>query len=701
VADRAGSAANHLDSAVSLRRQRVAVVGHGLLATAISESLGAYPCFDQVRAHDLAEISDLSDLGDLVGDVGPPDEGPVLVTASDGWDCGDYERIQVLCAAHGTSWLPLCTELGRTVIGPLYTPGEPGCAQCAELRRSLANEHSAARESLRHRYMQLADQPSSWLTAITARTVAAVTADVVIRSGRPRSGHTRHAPQSGHTRHALLYVDLDTLAVSTHRFLPDPLCPACGTLPMDSPEAARITLRPRPKPSPDAYRVRPLGDADADWLRETYVDEETGLIQRVQTFTSGGLAVGAAAMRTRHHASAELSWGRTRRYRSSEIVAVLEALERYGGMAPAGRHPAVHACFAEIRDKALDPRTLGLYPPERYDRPGFPFQPFDADRVCWWVWGYSLARQEPILVPQAYAYYRTHVTVPDDPLFAYEISNGCALGSCLEEAILYGILEVVERDAFLMTWYARLPAARIGLSSARDRSIPMLAEAIEAETGYQVLTFDTTMEHGIPSVWAMAVRPAGTEQPGLACAAGAHLDPELAVSGALSELGPMLTGLIKRYREVAERSHAMVGDPSLVVTMEDHSVLYTDHEASSRLDFLTKSTQSRDFADIRRRHGVADSFRNPDLTDDVAEVVRRLRRHGLDIVVVDQTTPEHRTGGFCCVKAIVPGMLPMTFGHDNRRIHGLQRLFEVPRLLGYRDRTLLPQEVNPHPHPFP
>jgi ribosomal protein S12 methylthiotransferase accessory factor len=53
------------------------------------------------------------------------------------------------------------------------------------------------------------------------------------------------------------------------------------------------------------------------------------------------------------------------------------------------------------------------------------------------------------------------------------------------------------------------------------------------------------------------------------------------------------------------------------------------------------------------------------------------------------------------VKVIVPGALPMTFGHHNRRIHGLPRLSEAPRHLGYRDQALLPHEVNPHPHPFP
>ncbi len=689
MSDRADPESGHRDSALVPRGPRVAIVGHGLLATAIAEAMGGAPGLDRIRAYDVATTSDFVD---LIGDAEAARVGDLLVTASDGWDCRADERIHALCVAHRMSWLPVRTELGRTVIGPFYTPGVPGCVTCAELRRSLADDQFAVRQSVRERYVRLADQPSPWLTVLTARTVAALTADEVLRSGRSGSGRTRCA---------LRYVDLGTLAVSTHQFLPDPLCPRCGALPADSPEAARIALRPRPKPAPGRYRIRQLGDADADRLRETYLSEETGLIRRAHTFASGGLVVAAAAMRTRWQARAELSWGRTLRHRTSEIVAVLEALERYGGMAPGGRRPVVRASFAEIRDTALDPRTLGLYPPERYARPGFSFQPFDVDRVCRWVWGYSLGRQEPVLVPLAYAYYRAHLTDPDDPSFAYEISNGCALGSCLEEAILYGILEVVERDAFLMTWYARLPAARIDLCSARDWSIPVLAEAIEAETGYRLLAFDTTLEHGIPSVWAMAVCPPGADQPALACSAGAHLDPEQAASGALRELGPILTDLVGRYPDVAAHGRAMARDPSLVAAMDDHSVLYTNHEASARLDFLTTGTQSRSFADLGSRHGTADAFRNSDLTDDLMEMVLRLRRHRLDVVVVDQTTPEHHAGGFCCVKVIVPGMLPMTFGHHNRRIDGLPRLFEVPRLLGYRQQALLPQDVNPHPHPFP
>ena len=59
--------------------------------------------------------------------------------------------------------------------------------------------------------------------------------------------------------------------------------------------------------------------------------------------------------------------------------------------------------------------------------------------------------------------------------------------------------------------------------------------------------------------------------------------------------------------------------------------------------------QLRSFADVRSCHGTADAFHNIDLTDDLTEMVHRLWQHGLDVIAVDQTTPEHRVGGFCCV----------------------------------------------------
>jgi ribosomal protein S12 methylthiotransferase accessory factor len=185
----------------------------------------------------------------------------------------------------------------------------------------------------------------------------------------------------------------------------------------------------------------------------------------------------------------------------------------------------------------------------------------------------------------------------------------------------------------------------------------------------------------------------------LVCAAGSHLDTERAVVNALSELGPIVVDLAGRYPQDAERARQMVADPTLVSHMPDHTTLYGAPDAFDRLDFLTTGTDVRSLADLRaRRDGM---FGHADLADDLNEVLGRYLDSGLDVIVVDQTTDEHRAGGFACVKVLIPGTVPMTFGYHNRRVDGLPRLYDIPHRLGYRSRPLLHDELNPHPHPFP
>jgi ribosomal protein S12 methylthiotransferase accessory factor len=42
----------------------------------------------------------------------------------------------------------------------------------------------------------------------------------------------------------------------------------------------------------------------------------------------------------------------------------------------------------------------------------------------------------------------------------------------------------------------------------------------------------------------------------------------------------------------------------------------------------------------------------------------------------------------------------MSFGHHLVRLTGLDRVFSVPMALGYANRRLTPDDINPHPHPF-
>lgn len=618
----------------------------------------------------------------------PARSTPVAVV-SDSWLEDPLVRARYGGAGPHAPVLPISAELGHVVIGPFTTPEEPGCWTCAELRRERNREDREGFSAVftRHR-SAITTRPSPWLTTFACDTVATlVEADL-------RAAAAGEGPR---TRSALVFVSLADLSVRTHRFLPDPLCPVCGVLPDDTAERADVTLTPRPKPHPGAFRLRAAA-REHGAMTAAFVDSEAGLVPHVRSADEGGLPVAVAPLAIRGTTATESGWGRSHDYRSSETTAVLEAVERWGGLQPGGKRTTVRAAYRDLLDSAVDPRTFGLHP-EGGHPAGSPFTPFHDGLELRWVWAHSFGRAGPVLVPETYAYYGAHLMHTDEPLLAYEISNGCALGTSWEEAVLHGLLEVAERDAFLLAWYARRPLPRIALDSARDRRVPLLRAHLEEETDRGITLLETTVEQRIPCVWALAQdRRKEPDRAAAVCAGGAHLDPERAALNALRELGPIMSSVDRALGQRREHVSRLSADPDEVRSMGDHSLLYADPSVSGRLDFLRTSTRERSLPEMR----AASAEVSPtDLTSDLRAAVQRYLDTGMDVLVVDQTTSEHRAADLSCVKVIVPGTLPMTFGHRMRRTHGLPRLYSVPRLLGDPGPPSGETDLNPHPHPFP
>ena len=141
----------------------------------------------------------------------------------------------------------------------------------------------------------------------------------------------------------------------------------------------------------------------------------------------------------------------------------------------------------------------------------------------------------------------------------------------------------------------------------------------------------------------------------------------------------------------------MLHDSSLVRKMDDHGMLYGLPQAEERLQFLLDDNRPLRTFDEEFKW----KSRHTDLTDDLQDILQKFRRLNLDVIVVDQTTPETKRNGLHCVKVLIPGMLPMTFGHHLTRVTGLERVLRVPMELGYAKQPLTLEQLNPHPHPFP
>lgn len=643
----------------------VLVVGEGMLAEHVCIDLSAH--YEIVRHIGLEE--------------GVPEAADLVLMLHDAWNPAVYQKAEEVLRPIGIPWLRGFVSFGEGVVGPLVKPDASGCFRCADMRRLLAGHD---RKEMVKLQQQMAENGGISHDPWASRTGLLQIAYFI-------SAEAKKVLQGSHPclEERMFLINMKTLESSCHFVLPDSLCPVCSQLPADSSTAAQISLQPSPKMNTDSYRCRSMDDLKKV-LHKDYLDFRTGLLNGkmydlVPPFAD--VIVNLPLL-----AGDEATAGRTNSYAVSELTAILEALERSCGLAPRGKRTVVYDCYRNLKDQALDPFKVGVHAKEQYVKPHFPFKAFHPDRKMNWVWGYSFLQERPLLVPELLAYY----SLGCGQGFVYETSNGCALGGSLEEAIFYAILEVVERDSFLMTWYAQLGLPRLDLHTVNDQELKLMVERVRTIAGYDLHLFNSTMEHGIPSIWALAKN---RKEKGLniICAAGAHLDPIRAAKSAIHELAGMMLTLDEKFEENREKYVQMLHDSSFVRHMEDHGMLYGLPQAQERLQFLLDNNRPlRTFDEEFKWKST-----HADLTDDLRDMLQVFSQINLDVIVVDQTTPEISRNGLYCVKVLIPGMLPMTFGHHLTRLTGLERVSRVPMELGYVKQPLTYDQLNPYPHPFP
>jgi ribosomal protein S12 methylthiotransferase accessory factor len=641
------------------------IVGEGLLAE--------YTC-RHLSEH--VQVVHKTDFEDFVSK-----ETDLVLVLHDAWNPAVHQKAEEVWREKGIRWLRGFVSFGEGVIGPLVSTNSPGCSNCSDIRRIMAGRERREMFAVKQKLTERKDMPQdAWATNTGLLHLSFL---IAAEAKKILEGNQLNLKER------LLVTNLKTLQTSSHSFLPDPLCPVCGELPEDSPTAARISLQPSPKTSLDSYRCRSMDELKTVLVKD-YLDHKTGFLNGkmadlvppfADVVVNLPLLVGDEGVA-----------GRTHSYALSESTAILEGLERYCGLAAHGKRTVVHDSFRNLEDKALNPIKVGTHTEEQYSLPHFPFEKFHPDRSINWVWGYSFLQERPILVPELLAYY----SLGCGNGFVYETSNGCALGGSLEEAIFHGIMEVVERDSFLMTWYAQMALPRLDPKSANDQELELMIERVRAVAGYELFFYNSTMENGIPSIVAIAKnkKPKGLN---LICAAGAHLDPLRAVKSAVHELAAMMMTLDDNFEERQEELLGMLKDPSMVKKMDDHGLLYGMPQAEERLRFLLEENRPlRTFEEEFKW-----KTKHADLTKDLEDILGVFRKLNLDVIVVDQTTLETKRNGLHCVKVLIPGMLSMTFGHHLTRVTGLERVLKVPMELGYTKQPLTLDELNPHPHPFP
>lgn len=370
---------------------------------------------------------------------------------------------------------------------------------------------------------------------------------------------------------------------------------------------------------------------------------------------------------------------------AAEAAAIGEALERYAAsFLPPGR---VVVGAAQDLDGAVDPERFALFSAEQHAVPSFPFHPFRRDTVIGWVEGFSLPGGEPALLPAQLVYMPWRPRAESELRIGHATSSGIACGPTLEEAVLPGLLEVVERDAFMLTWHNRLSLPL--LDWAGDHGIERLEARYFAPSGLHHSAVDLSGFFGVPTVLGV-VRGRPGQLGALGVGAAAATTVEVAWRKALAEA----FSVHRWVRDRAFEHPDEVGRPAAEIeTFDGHTMFYAHPDRAERADFLTASPERRRTAEIVPVEG-------ENVLEWIEALTVRLAERGVSAYAVDVTSPEVRDAGLHVVHVVCPELCALDVVEGARFLGG-RRMYHAAFEAGLAPRPLTAADLNPDPHPFP
>lgn len=304
----------------------------------------------------------------------------------------------------------------------------------------------------------------------------------------------------------------------------------------------------------------------------------------------------------------------------AQVSITMEAIERYcSEFMKEYRKMLIPGSYNLLRTQCnvLDPETLILSSNSNYHR----------DSEIYWVRGYDLLREEMILVPACAVYHPYH----EDKTFLFAThTNGIAAGNTMEEAVIHGLAEVIERDAWSIAQYTLNYTDALFIEDRLENQFIIdIFKKLEAAE-IEIFAKDITSDIGVPVVAAFSrdlVHRRMLPIDGF----GAHLDPRVAMIRALLEVTTTRALFLQKYG-----IEGMQGSP-----------LYLSSREEDNHDPRFYAYRQKGFSELEVGY-------SQDILQDIRSIMKRLSSRGLTRVIAVNLT--RKDVGIPTVRMIVPGM---------------------------------------------
>ncbi len=325
-----------------------------------------------------------------------------------------------------------------------------------------------------------------------------------------------------------------------------------------------------------------------------------------------------------------------------------EIIERYCQLYPKEGELKAFDNYSNLGEHALDPSNL------------FPFENQNLD-VCTkylhWVSVKNLQTQRYLLAPSRLVYLNQD---PYDPeLDSIRTTNGTSFGYTIEEAVLGGFCEILERDAFFIQYLTKSTPPRVEISNIENRNIELLVDYF-SRYSLEVHLFDISLEFEPYIVMAIIIDKSGIG-PSIGIGSSCGIDPNRTIINALLEA--------QQIRLYSRRLKLQSDNKPFNDQLKDKALSWYGKEKIEQLDFFLNSDR---FVQLNNGHKSKEEI---------------LREFPHDIYVCDLSLPS--MDNYKAVKIIIPKCFPLYFD-DSRMPINLSRF---NKYLGKR-------EINDISHPF-
>ncbi len=564
-------------------------------------------------------------------------------------------------------------------LGPLLIPPRTACWRCLEarLRGNREVENYVERKTGRPGPFPVA-RSRIQACELQAYSMAAVQLIKWLVTGANPALESR-----------LLIAGIAGLSFQFHPIVKRPQCPDCGNplLGLNTAGPIGFSLASTSADSQNGLRSE---SPEVTFLRyQHHISQYTGIVREVApSFWNG---VGPLRMYMAGHnfalKSDELyflkdglrthSSGKGKTDAQARTSALCEALERYSGVFR-GDETCISRSYDEMGSAAIDPRACMMFSETQYAERdkwlarGSRFQivpiPFDARKRIDWTPVWSLTERRQKYLPSSYLFY--NYPTPPNEFFCWADSNGCAAGVTLEEAMLQGLLELVERDAVALWWYNRVRRAGVDLDSFEDGFLSEVKHFYKSRDR-EMWVLDLTSDLNVP-VFAAISRRVSAPVEDIMMGYGAHVDDRIALNRAVTELNQFIPALLNIGPD--GQTIYTIGDNDALHWWKTAKVRQETYLCPGSVPLVTPSEYA-----IPPAQPVAAILQN---------LIATLEGRGHEVLMLDQTRPDI---GLPVVKMIVPGLR-----HFWARF-APGRLYDVPVAMNWVPKPLREQDLNPTP----